>query len=78
MILPRVWLSRTGKGGCRRFVGEAAVDLHLGQGELLLEENLGQQQAAAQDLDLLLQGLLVLAEVVQGVLRFPGSAGCAR
>src|SRR5690606_25726771 len=46
-------------------IGEIALEVQARQFELLLVENLRQQQTATQHVDLLLQGLLGLAEVVQ-------------
>ena len=49
-------------------VGQVAVELELRQRLLLLIEDLGQQQAALEHADLLFQGLIALAEVVQLLL----------
>ncbi len=47
------------------FVGQVAVDLQVGQGLLLLVENLGQQEAALEHADLLIQGLVALGHAVE-------------
>ncbi|MCY1513293.1 hypothetical protein D9M68_477830 [compost metagenome] len=57
------------------FVGQVVVQVQLGQRLLLLVEDLGQQQAALEHADLLFQGLVGLAEVVQllaGLQALPG------
>lgn len=50
------------------FVGQALVQLQMRQRLLLLVENLGQQQAAAQHIDLLAEGLIGLGQVVELLL----------
>src|SRR5690606_14658191 len=48
-------------------VGQSRIGFQQRQAPLLFEENLRQQQAAAQYIDLLLQRLLTLGQVVQAL-----------
>ncbi|MNJ36753.1 hypothetical protein D3C77_315530 [compost metagenome] len=46
-------------------VGQVAINFQVRQGLLLLIEDLGQQQAALEHADLLVQGLIGLSEAVE-------------